>query len=104
MGLGYAMTEELVSDPVHHVPINPSLYELRIPTILDYPEIVPILVEAPVAAGPFGAKGLGENPMLNAAAAIGNAIHNATGVRVDELPFTWPRMHRMLETLRTAKG
>jgi CO/xanthine dehydrogenase Mo-binding subunit/aerobic-type carbon monoxide dehydrogenase small subunit (CoxS/CutS family) len=104
MGLGYAMTEELVSDPVHHVPINPSLYELRIPTILDYPEIVPILVEAPVAAGPFGAKGLGENPMFNAAAAIGNAIHNATGVRVDEIPFTWPRMHRMLETLRTAKG
>jgi CO/xanthine dehydrogenase Mo-binding subunit/aerobic-type carbon monoxide dehydrogenase small subunit (CoxS/CutS family) len=102
MGFGYAMMEELVCDPHHHVPLNASLYELRIPTVLDYPDIVSILVEAPVAAGPFGAKGLGENPMFNAAAAIGNAIHNATGVRVHELPFNWPRMYRALETLRLA--
>ena len=56
------------------------------------PEILPILVEAPVLAGPFGAKGLGENPMFNAAAAIGNAIYNASGVRMREIPYTWPRV------------
>ena len=81
MGLGYAMTEELHIDPHTGIPVTQSLYEYRPPTILDVPEIVPILVEAPVPAGPFGAKGLGENPMFNAAAAIGNAIYNATGVQ-----------------------
>jgi CO/xanthine dehydrogenase Mo-binding subunit len=61
------------------------------------PEIVPILVESPVPAGPFGAKGLGENPMFNAAAAIANAIYNATGVRMREIPFTWSRVYGELE-------
>ena len=96
MGLGYAMTEEIVSDPNNHVPVNASLHEMRPPTILDYPQIVPFLVEAPDAAGPFGAKGLGENPFWNAAAAIGNAIFNATGVHMREIPYTWPRVHRAL--------
>ena len=92
MGLGYAMTEELHIDPHTGIPVTQSLYEYRPPTILDVPEILPILVEAPVPAGPFGAKGLGENPMFNAAAAIGNAIYNATGVRMREIPYTWPRV------------
>jgi len=96
MGLGYAMTEEIVSDPNSHVPVNASLHEMRPPTILDYPQIVPFLVEAPDSAGPFGAKGLGENPFWNAAAAIGNAIFNATGVHMREIPYTWPRVHRAL--------
>ena len=92
MGLGYAMTEELHIDPHTGIPVTQSLYQYRPPTILDVPEILPILVEAPVPAGPFGAKGLGENPMFNAAAAIGNAIYNATGVRMREIPYTWPRV------------
>ena len=66
MGLGYTMTEELLIDPHTGIPVTQSLYEYRPPTILDLPELIPILVEAPVAAGPFGAKGLGENPMFNA--------------------------------------
>ncbi|HEY6615248.1 MAG TPA: hypothetical protein VIZ32_12040, partial [Vicinamibacterales bacterium] len=78
-------------------PVTQSLYEYRPPTILDVPEILPILVEAPVPAGPFGAKGLGENPMFNAAAAIGNAIYNATGVRMREIPYTWPRVFDELQ-------
>jgi putative selenate reductase molybdopterin-binding subunit len=97
MGLGYAMTEELHIDPRTGVPITQSLYDYRPPTVLDLPEIVPILVESPVPAGPFGAKGLGENPMFNAAAAIGNAIYNATGVRMREIPYTWPRVHDELK-------
>ena len=92
MGLGYAMTEELHIDPHTGIPVTQSLYEYRPPTMLDVPEILPILVEAPVPAGPFGAKGLGENPMFNAAAAIGNAIYNASGVRMREIPYTWPRV------------
>jgi len=92
MGLGYAMTEELHIDPHSGIPVTQSLYEYRPPTVLDVPEIVPILVESPVPAGPYGAKGLGENPMFNAAAAVGNAIYNATGVRMREIPYTWPRV------------
>jgi CO/xanthine dehydrogenase Mo-binding subunit len=76
-----------------------SLYELRPPSSLDVPLVVPILVEAPAKAAPFGAKGLGENPFHNAAPAIGNAIFNATGVHMDEIPYTWPRV---FENLRRA--
>ena len=96
MAMGHAMSEELMLDPNQQVPVNASLLGLAIPTALDYPEIDSILVEAPVRAGPFGAKGLGENPMFNAAGAIGNAVFNATGVAVDRLPFSWPRVYRTL--------
>ena len=97
MGLGYTMTEELLIDPHSGIPVTQSLYEYRPPTILDLPELIPILVEAPVPAGPFGAKGLGENPMFNAGAAVANAIYNATGVRIREIPFTWPRVYGELK-------
>jgi CO/xanthine dehydrogenase Mo-binding subunit len=97
MGLGYTMTEELLIDPHTGIPVTQSLYEYRPPTILDLPEMVPILVEAPVEAGPFGAKGLGENPMFNAGAAVANAIYNATGVRMREIPYTWSRTYDALK-------
>ena len=96
-GLGFAMTEDLVLDKESRVPVNASYYEYRPPTALDYPEIVPILIEAPAKSGPFGAKGLGESPVMGPAPAIGNAILNATGVLVSELPFTWDRIHGALK-------
>jgi CO/xanthine dehydrogenase Mo-binding subunit len=96
MSLGHALTEELRIDRHHQVPVGVSLLGLGIPTIHDYGEIVPILVEAPVRAGPFGAKGLGENPVLNAAGAVANALANATGARLDRLPMTWSRLYRAL--------
>ena len=96
-GLGFAMTEDLVLDPHSSVAVNTSYYEYRPPTSLDYPEIVPILIEAPGASGPFGAKGLGESPIFGPAPAIGNAILNATGVQVPELPYTWDRVYTALK-------
>ena len=97
MGLGYTMTEELLIDPHTGIPVTQSLYEYRPTTILDLPELTSILVEAPVEAGPYGAKGLGENPMFNAGAAVANAIYNATQVRMREIPFTWARAHGELK-------
>ena len=97
MGLGYTMTEELLIDPHTGIPVTQSLYEYRPPTILDLPELTSILVEAPVEAGPYGAKGLGENPMFNAGAAVANAIYNATQVRMREIPFTWARAYGELK-------
>jgi xanthine dehydrogenase molybdenum-binding subunit len=96
-GLGYAMTEDLVLDPHSRVAVNTSYHEYRPPTSLDYPEMVPILIEAPGQSGPFGAKGLGESPIMGPAPAIGNAILNATGVLIPELPYTWDRVHDALK-------
>jgi CO/xanthine dehydrogenase Mo-binding subunit/aerobic-type carbon monoxide dehydrogenase small subunit (CoxS/CutS family) len=96
-GLGFAMTEDLVLDKQSSVAVNASYHEYRPPTSLDYPEIVPILIEAPGASGPFGAKGLGESPIFGPAPAIGNAILNATGVLIPELPYTWDRVYTALK-------
>ena len=99
MGMGFGLTEALIVDPNTHIPINGSYIGLGPMTALDYPEITPIMVESPAASGPYGAKGLGENPVFNAAPAIANAIYNARGVRIDEIPFTWDRV---FERLRAA--
>jgi xanthine dehydrogenase molybdenum-binding subunit len=96
-GLGWALAEDLVLDRESRVPVNTSYYEYRPPTALDYPEIMPILIEAPGASGPFGAKGLGESPIFGPAPAIGNAILNATGVLIPSLPFSWDRVHAALK-------
>jgi xanthine dehydrogenase molybdenum-binding subunit len=96
-GLGYAMTEDLILDRQSRVPVNTSYYEYRPPTALDYPEIIPILVEAPGDSGPFGAKGLGESPIFGPAPAIGNAIFNATGLLIPELPYSWDRVYTALK-------
>jgi CO/xanthine dehydrogenase Mo-binding subunit len=91
------MTEDLVLDPHSSVPVNTSYYEYRPPTSLDYPAMVPILLEAPGASGPFGAKGLGESPIMGPPPAIGNAIFNATGVQIPDLPYTWDRVFSALK-------
>jgi len=96
-GLGFAMTEDLILDRESRIPVNASYYEYRPPTALDYPEMVPILIESPAKSGPFGAKGLGESPIMGPAPAIGNAILNATGVLMPELPYSWDRVHHALK-------
>ncbi|MEW6127566.1 MAG: molybdopterin-dependent oxidoreductase [Acidobacteriota bacterium] len=96
-GLGYAWTEELLVDPSTGIPMNPTLYEYRPLTILDVPPLVPVIVEAPAEPGPFGAKGMGENPVFNGAAALANAIYNAAGVRIDEIPLTPNRVYNALK-------
>jgi len=103
-GLGFAMTEDLVLDRDSRVPVNTSYYEYRPPTALDYPEMVPILIESPAKSGPFGAKGLGESPIMGPAPAIGNAILNATGVQVAELPYSWDRVHQALKAAGKLAG
>ena len=97
------MTEDLVLDPHSGVAVNASYHEYRPPTSLDYPEMVPILIEAPGDSGPFGAKGLGESPIFGPAPAIGNAIFNATGVLIPALPYTWDRVHTALKAAAKPK-
>lgn len=87
-GIGYALTEDFVIDTDTGIPVTDNFDNYRIPTALDVPEIEIILVEQPVASGPFGAKGVGEIGCVAVAAAIANAVYDAAGVRVRELPIT----------------
>lgn len=86
-GLGYATCEEVVLDEARGMRNN-RLTNYIIPTALDAPEMVTVLVERPFAGGPFGAKGIGEIPHDVPAPAVAQAIEAATGVVIDRLPMT----------------
>ena len=94
MGLGFALTEDFIYDK--GVPATQGFTEYSIPTMLDYPEIETHFVENAHGYGPYGAKGLGELPTVTAAPAILNAIYDAIGVRIYDLPATPERIVRAL--------
>ena len=66
----------------------PSMLEYKSPTTLDMPEVVTELVENPDPRGPFGAKEVGQGPLLPVMPAVANAVYDAVGVRIDEVPIT----------------
>ena len=90
--LGFALSEELVTDAATGVTLNPGYLEHKSPTIQDYPDIQIIFADIVDPIGPLGAKGLGEVPTVGPAPAIANAIYNATGVRLRRTPFTPDRV------------
>jgi CO/xanthine dehydrogenase Mo-binding subunit len=94
-GLGYALVEEHVLKDGRI--LNDQFSTYIIPTPLDVPEIRSILVEHPYAWGPYGAKGLGETPIIAVAPAVTAAIHHAAGVRLDEIPATPERVWAALQ-------
>jgi CO/xanthine dehydrogenase Mo-binding subunit len=78
---------------------NASLLEYQLPSLKDVPpEMVSVSVEVPHPRGPYGAKGVGESGTLSVQAAIANAIYNAVGVRLKDLPFTPEKILRALES------
>ena len=101
-GLGYAIME----DPKIEEGIlrNPSFATYLIPTIKDAPEIEVVAVGEPEESGPFGAKGVGEIGLVPIAPAITNAIYNATGARLFEIPATPERVYRALKGNEAAAG
>jgi xanthine dehydrogenase molybdenum-binding subunit len=84
MGLGNCLTEDFIVENGNVV--TDRLARYRVPGIMLTPEITSIIVEHPIAAGPYGAKGVGEISSIPTTPAITNAIYNAVGVRVDKLP------------------
>jgi nicotinate dehydrogenase large molybdopterin subunit len=90
MGLGFALTEEIVRE--NGKTLNPSFLDYKLFTAADMPKIKPIIVEVPEPLGPFGARGIGEATTIPTAAAIANAVFNAVGVRVKGLPMTPERI------------
>jgi CO/xanthine dehydrogenase Mo-binding subunit len=87
-GIGMAFSEELIIDKVTGIPINPNYRDAKVPTHLEVPEVEVIFIEHIDPFGPFGGKVVGEPPITAAVATIANAIFNATGKRVKELPIT----------------
>jgi CO/xanthine dehydrogenase Mo-binding subunit len=86
-GLGFALMETLFADDGHTVLSN--LQDYKVPAALDVPEVIEtVLVELPDPEGPYGAKGVAEPAIIPVAAAIVNAIANAVGVRIRDLPAT----------------
>src|SRR3954469_6760577 len=89
--LGFALTEGLMYSDEGRL-MNPSLLDYRKLTAADVPNIECIIVENPAPAGPFGARGVGEPPIIPAPAAVANALQDATGVRLTVLPLTPERV------------
>jgi CO/xanthine dehydrogenase Mo-binding subunit len=89
MGIGFALMEEFIPGQTL------SFKDYLIPTCADLPEVIPIIVESPEPTGPFGAKGVGEPALIPTAPAIINALADALGERIYQLPAN---LERVLET------
>ena len=97
-GIGWALTEEYVYDDEGHMR-NVSLLDYRMPTTLDVPMIESIIVEVPNPGHPYGARGVGEVPIVPPLAAITNAIADATGARMRDLPASPPKVQAAIAAL-----
>jgi 4-hydroxybenzoyl-CoA reductase alpha subunit len=109
MGLGEALMEAQVfrrlPAKLSHALVHkfPSMLEYKSPTSLDMPEIVTDLIEHPDPAGPFGAKEVGQGPLLPIMPAVANAVYDAVGVRIDEVPITPEKIVRALAARAAGK-
>jgi CO/xanthine dehydrogenase Mo-binding subunit len=87
-GIGSAIIEGYKFSPEGRL-MNPSFTDNKIPTAKDIPmEIIPILIENPQPDGPFGARGIGEHPMISVPSVIGNALYDALGINFYKLPLS----------------
>ena len=102
MGLGEALMEEQefrrLPKRLSHALVHkfPSMLEYKSPTSLDMPDVVTDLVEDPDPRGPFGAKEVGQGPLLPIMPAVANAVYDAVGVRIDEVPITPEKVMKAL--------
>jgi len=95
-GVGQALLEELVYQ--EGLPINPNFLDYNLPRFLDLPgKIETILVERPNPVGPYGAKGCGETALIPVSPAIANAVMDAVGVRIQDLPITPEKVFNALQ-------
>lgn len=103
-GIGEGLLEEIAYDKRTGTPLNFNYIDYKMPTMLDFPPINPVLMEVWKGAGKYGAFGLGETTFAGTAAAIANAIYNATGVRVDDVPMKPEKILNALEDIYGSKG
>ena len=103
-GLGYALMEELTLEDGRVATL--SFGDYKIPTSLDIPPLRTVLIESDAGVGPYAIKGIGETPNVPVAAAIANAIADAVGVRIADLPLTSEKVYRALrdEAARSSRA
>jgi CO/xanthine dehydrogenase Mo-binding subunit len=94
-GVGWGLYEQIVFDD-NGTPITGSFMDYTLPKASQSPDLEAVLVEVPSVLGPFGAKGVGEPPVIPGAAAWANAVRDACGVRITDLPLTAERVWRTL--------
>ncbi|MDR2133642.1 MAG: xanthine dehydrogenase molybdenum-binding subunit XdhA [Treponema sp.] len=99
MAIGFGMFERLIYDPKTGKLLNDNLLDYKLPTILDHPRLDVEFVENPEPTSAYGTKALGEPPTVPGAAAIRNAVLNATGVGINKIPLT---PHVLFEEFRAA--
>ncbi len=99
-GLGYAVMEEVVTEQGKVLTANFGDY--RIPCIADIPSLETVLIEDPTGPGPFAAKQIGENGIIATAGAIANALDDAAGVRIFDLPLTAEKIYFALKSSKSA--
>src|SRR5271154_2280211 len=90
-GIGWALSEEYIYDKDGRLE-NPGFLDYRIPVASDMPMIDTVLVEVPNPRHPFGARGVGEVPLVPPMTAVANAIFDATGIRLRDLPMSPPKL------------
>ena len=88
MGIGYALSEQLLFDEKTGRPLNNNLLDYKLSTFMDHPNLRALFVENPEPTSPYGTKALGEPPACSPAPAIRNAVLQATGVAIDSAPMT----------------
>ena len=103
MGLGEALHEEVKFDTNGRI-LNPDLAEYKLVTALDMPPLQCIIVESNEPNGPYGAKEVGEGAIMPTIPAVLNAVYDAVGVRIFELPLTPERVHTALRRAAKAPG
>lgn len=94
-GIGMGLMEEIIYRDGRV--LNNNWTDYKLPTIADVPDIQAIIVQHPVGGGPFGAKGLGESPVIHPPGVLANAIAHAAGVRIHSLPITAEKILRALK-------
>lgn len=97
-GIGWALFEGYEYNQEGQV-LNPNLLDYKLPTALDVPNIEAVILEKPFPGHPFGARGVGETPIVPPAGAIANAIYRATGQRMTQLPMTPARILETMEVI-----
>jgi CO/xanthine dehydrogenase Mo-binding subunit len=97
-GIGWALNEEYVFDGEGRME-NPGFLDYRVPVASDLPMIDAVIVEVPNPRHPFGAKGVGEVPIVPPLAAVANAVRAALGMRMHDLPLSPPKVRAVLDSL-----
>jgi xanthine dehydrogenase molybdenum-binding subunit len=103
LSLGEAVTEEMIYDEATGVPLNFNWVDYHVPTMLDFPEVEPVLLEVWKGAGEYGACGMGEGTGTCTPRAIYNAVYNAVGVRIEDMPLSPDRVLRALGDLPSGR-